>query len=164
MRPLSSERGVALIMALLISMLMSAMIAGFLSTVNADQVSSGIERDQTQAYAAAHAGVEKLTADLGRLFQGNFSPTGGQVDAVAVDALQPNLPGISFERPDGTSGYRIDYEDTNPADNNPDVANPNGTAIAAGPYAGLIGLITPYNIEVTARTVGNAEVKMRRTF
>ena len=37
--------------------------------VNADQSASGINRDQTQAYAAAHAGVEKLTADLGQLFQ-----------------------------------------------------------------------------------------------
>jgi hypothetical protein len=162
MKSLSSERGVALITALLLSMLMSAMIAAFLSQVNADQASSGIERDQTQAYAAAHAGVEKLTADLGQLFAGNFSPTGPQVDAVAADALQPNLPGISYERPDNSSGYRITY--TPDVNGNPTVANPQGSQIVAGPYAGLVGLITPYQIEVTARTDGNAEVKMRREF
>lgn len=163
MKPLSSERGVALVVALLISMLMSAMIAGFLATVNADQASSGIERDQTQAYAAAHAGVEKLTADLGQLFAGNFSPTGAQVDAIAATARRPNLQGISYARPDGTSGYRIDYN-RHPTTGNPVVANTGGTQIAAGPYAGLIGLITPYRIEVTARTAGDAEVKMRREF
>src|SRR5690606_40481808 len=48
-------------------------------------------------------------------------------------------------------------------DGNPDVADPNGTQIAAGPYQGLVGLITPYEVEVTARTTGNAEVRMRRT-
>jgi hypothetical protein len=143
-------------------MLMSAMIAGFLATVNADQASSGIERDQTQAYAAAHAGVEKLTADLGQLFAGNFSPSGAQVDAVADAALQPDLPGIAYDRPDGTSGYRIGFVPD--GNGNPSVENPLGSPISAGPYAGLVGLITPYTIEVTARTAGNAEVKMRRMF
>ena len=38
----------------------------------------------------------------------------------------------------------------------------NGTPINAGPYQGLTGLITPYTIEVTARTSGGAEVRMRR--
>ena len=75
---------------------------------------------------------------------------------------EPQLPGINFLRPNGTSGYRITFTDTN-ADGNPDVADPNGTPIGAGPYQGLIGLITPYQVEVTARTTGNAEVRMRRT-
>jgi hypothetical protein len=162
MNPVSSARGVALVAALLLTMLMSAMVAGFLATVNADQASSGVERDQTQAYAAAHAGVEKLTADLGQLFTGNFSPTGAQVDALATGARQPNLPGVLYNRPDGTSGYRINYLPDGAG--NPSVRNPNGSQIVAGPFAGLVGLITPYEIEVTARTIGAAEVKMRREF
>jgi hypothetical protein len=159
----SSERGVALIAALLVMMMMSAMLAGFMVMVNADQMAGGIERDQTQAYAAAHAGVEKLTADLGQLFSATFSPTGAQLNALATDGMQPDLPGIEYVRPDGGSGYRIMFEDTNPADGNPDVANPGGTPISAGPYQGLMGLITPYTIEVTSRTAGDAEVRMRRT-
>ncbi|MEZ5283737.1 MAG: hypothetical protein R2712_02780 [Vicinamibacterales bacterium] len=159
----TDERGMALVAALLMVMVLSAMAAGFLATVRADQASSGIERDQTQAYAAAHAGVEKLTADLGQLFAGNFSPSGAQIAAVADDAQQPVLPGITYTRPDATSGYRITFVDNN-GDNNPDVENPNGTQIATGPYQGLVGLITPCTIEVTARTQGNAEVKMRREF
>ena len=58
----------ALLSAILVLMLMSALLVGFVALVNADQAASGINRDQTQAYAAAHAGVEKLTADLGQLF------------------------------------------------------------------------------------------------
>jgi hypothetical protein len=156
------QRGVAVVAALLVMTLVSAMVAGVMAMVNADQAAGGIDRDQTQAYAAAHAGVEKLTADLGQLLAGNFSPTGGQVTSLTGTGLEPNLPGIAFVRPNGTNGYRITFTDTN-NDGNPDVADPNGTPIGAGPYQGLIGLITPYQVEVTARTSGNAEVRMRRT-
>lgn len=158
----ADEKGVALVSALLVMMMMSAMLAGFLVMVNADQAASGINRDQTQAYAAAHAGVEKLTADLGQLFAGNFSPTGAQLAALTTAEDEPDLPGITFVRPNDSTGYRITFTDLND-DGNPDVADPNGTSIGAGPYQGLVGLITPYQVDVTARTSGNAEVKMRRT-
>ena len=65
----NGESGVALLSAILILMLMSALLIGFIAMVNSDQAASGINRDQTQAYAAAHAGVEKMTADLGQLFR-----------------------------------------------------------------------------------------------
>ncbi len=162
MRRSTDERGIALVAALLVTMLMSALVAGFLVMVNADQVAGGIERDQTQAYAAAHAGVEKLTADLGDLFAGNFSPTPAQLGALDDAGTEPNLPGITYVRPDGSRGYRIAFRDDD-GDGQPDVDNPDGTTIAAGPYQGLVGLITPYDVEVTARTMGNAEVRMRRT-
>lgn len=162
MNQMREERGVALIAALLVMSLMSAMLAGMLAMVNADQAAGGIERDQTQAYAAAHAGVEKITADLGELFAGNFSPTGAQLTALADADREPTLPGISYARPDGSSGYRITFRDDN-GDGNPDIDDPNGTPITAGPYQGMVGIITPYEVEVTSRTRGNAEVRMRRT-
>jgi hypothetical protein len=158
----NNQAGVALLSAILVLMLMSALLVGFVAMVTADQTASGINRDQTQAYAAAHAGVEKLTADLGQLFSGNFAPTGPQIATLTTPAMQPVLPGISYLAPNGGTGYRITFRDVN-GDNNPDIADPNGTQIAAGPYQGLVGLITPYDIEVTARTIGGAEVRMRRT-
>jgi hypothetical protein len=156
----TDERGVALVATLLVTMMMSAMVAGLLALVNADQAAGGIERDQTQAYAAAHAGVEKLTADLGQLFAGNFSPTAGQLAALTTPDMEPVLQGITYERPDGGPGYRITF--TPDANGNPQVAQPGGEQIGAGPYQGLVGLITPYQVEVTSRTLGNAEVRMRR--
>ena len=51
----SSENGVALLSAILVLMLMSAILVGFIALISADQNASGINRDQTQAYAAAHA-------------------------------------------------------------------------------------------------------------
>ena len=167
----SSESGVALLTAILVLMLMSAMLVGFVALINADQNASGVNRDQTQSYAAAHAGVEKLTSDLGQMFETNFSPTGAQVNALVAAARQPNLGnGTSYVAPGGAagSGYAIDFNDGPPtsavADGNPDPEDPiNGSQITDGVYAGLMGIITPYRMVVTARTAAGAEVRMRRT-
>ena len=61
------ESGMALMSTLMVMMLMSALLIGFYAVIAADQQASGVNRDQTQAYAAAHAGLEKLTADLGAM-------------------------------------------------------------------------------------------------
>jgi hypothetical protein len=165
----NNESGVALLSAILILALMSALLVGFIATVNSDQLASGVNRDQTQAYAAAHAGVEKLTADLGQLFTTNFAPTNAQVNALSTGAMEPPINGIQYLSPNNTSGYRIAFTDElgpnglPPADGRPDLEDWEGSDITSGDYEGLTGLITPYQIEVTARTQGNAEVRMRRT-
>ncbi len=169
MKP-QSESGVALLSAILALMFMSAMVIGFMSMVDADQRSSMINRDQTQAYAAAHAGVEKLTADLGQLFtQVTYSPTGAQVNALTTTAMTPSIPGTTYTRPEGGSGYRVTFTDlTGPngvggPDGNPDVVGPlDGRLITSGPFEGLKGLMTPYTLQVTAQATGNSEVRMER--
>jgi hypothetical protein len=150
----NSESGMALISALLIMMLLSALLVGFFAVIMADQQATGVTRDQTQAYAAAHAGLETLTADLGALFVGgNYSPTAAELNALT--AAPPALPGFQFLAPTGGSGYTITP----------------GTVVTAtipsGPFQGLQALITPYVINVTARAngsamSGSAEVRMRR--
>ncbi len=163
-----SESGVALLSAILVLMLMSAMVVGFMALVDADQRATVINRDQTQAYAAAHAGVEKLTADLGQLFDVTYSPTGTQITALAATGMEPAIPRVSYVRPEGGSGYRITFrDDVGPnglggPDGNPDVDDPTGTTITSGKFQDLKGLMTRYDIEVTARAPGNAEVRMRR--
>jgi len=147
------ESGMALVATLLVMMLMSALLVGFYAVIAADQLAGGINRDQTRAYAAAHAGLEKLTADLGALFVGgNFSPTVAQVNALTV--APPTLPGFSYLAPDGTSGYTITPGAVRTA------------TIPNGPFQGLQGLITPYVVNVTARSTGGAfgaaESRMRR--
>jgi hypothetical protein len=143
----------ALVSTLLVLLLMGALVFGFLAVIAADQQASGINRDQTQAYAAAHAGLEKLTADLGGLFiGGNFSPSGAQITALTT--TPPVLPGFTFIAPGNLPGYTI---------------TPGALKVAtvpSGPFQGLIGLITPYVINVTARSnvssLGAAEARMRR--
>ena len=163
-----SEDGVALIVTLMVLLLVSALMVGFVTAVVTDQRASGLDRDQTQAYAAAHAGLEQLTSDLSDLFDTDFSPEAAEITALTT--TQPSLPGFSFLDPGGGSGYRIGF--TPNAQGNPAPEDPNGSTIAAGPYQGFRGIITPYDITVTARacpggncdpTRGGAEVRMRRT-
>lgn len=143
------ERGIALISVILVMVLMGALLTGFFAVIAADQASGGLNRDQTQAYAAAHAGLEKLTADLGQLFTGgNYSPTAA--DLATLEAAPPALAGFAYQAADGGAGYTITPQAVQVA------------PIANGPYQGLVGLITPYEINVTARTAGGAEVQMRR--
>lgn len=149
-----SEAGMALLSAMLVLALMSALLVGFFVLIQADQQASGLNRDQTQAYAAAHAGLEKLTSDLGSLFTGgNYSPTTAQL--AALTATPPTLPGFQYVAATGGSGYTITPQATVTA------------TIPSGAYQGLTGLLTPYEINVTARATGGvlggaAEVRMRR--
>jgi hypothetical protein len=147
------ESGMALLTTILVMALMSALLIGFFAMVVADQQASGVNRDQTQAYAAAHAGLEKLTASLGALFTGgNYSPTAAQI--AALTTTPPSLSGFQYTAADGTSGYTIDAGAVQTA------------TIQNGPFQGLVGLITPYEINVTAKGSGGlgggAEVHLRR--
>lgn len=151
----AGERGVALIVTLLLMALISAMLVGFFAILTSDQRFRGMDRDRTQAFYAAQAGLEKLTADLGNLFNTNYAPTGAQINALA--AAPPVFPALSFTAADGTSGYTIAF----PADGGGNPVATNRT-IASGPYEGLIGLMTPYTIDVTARSMAGGEVHVQR--
>ena len=151
-----SERGIALITTMLMVMLVSALLVGFTAVIVSDQRFRGLDRDRTQAFYGAQAGLEKLTADLGNLFTTNYAPTGAQINALA--AVAPAVPGVVFTAADGTSGYKITY--TANANGNPQSTSHN---IGSGPYQGLVGLLTPYTIDVSARTVTGGEVHLQRT-
>jgi len=158
----------ALITVFMVLMLASALMVGFFATIVADQRANGIDRDQTQAYAAAHAGLEKLTSNLATLFAKDYSPSKAQIDAIV--AKPPVIPGFVYTAPGGAagSGYFVDYNGrTNlgaPNFGNPIPDTTTGTPITAGPYAGFKGIITKYPITVTARStaLGGAEVRLRR--
>jgi hypothetical protein len=153
----TSEQGVALITAMLILLLLSSLIAAFIMLVMTDQGVNGIDRDQTQAFYAAYAGMEQMTANLGTLFNANYAASAAQVNAIA--AAPPVLPGIAFIDPKtGGSGYQINFPVN--AQGFPAAAN---TTISKGPYQGFIGLLTPYTMTVIARSLTGSEVKLTRT-
>src|SRR5438128_12616638 len=88
------DSGIALILTLMVLMLMAALMAGFFAAVNADTRSNALDRDQTRAYAAAHAGLEKLTSDLAALFNADVSPSVSQINALTANP--PVIPGFEF--------------------------------------------------------------------
>lgn len=150
------QSGVALIATLLILVLMSALLIGFTMLVMGDKRLGGIDRDRTRAFYAAHAGMEKLTADLGTLFGQNYAAGTNQINALRNSP--PALPGVQFTASSGSTGYAIDFPLD--ADGSPKTQN---LTILSGPYQGFTGLLTPFTINVTARTLDGSEVQLRRT-
>ncbi len=149
------ETGTALTGAMLVTLLMAAITAGFTALVITDSRVRYLDGTRTQSFYVAHAGLEKLTADLGDLFSNNFAPTGAQINALMAGA--PNLD-AQWLKPDGTPGYTISF----PADAQ---GNPISTVttVSSGAFQGLVGLATPYTMTVTARLPDASEASLTRT-
>lgn len=143
-----SDGGIAMISVLLIMMMMSALLVGFTVMATSDQKFRFIDKDRNQAFYAASAGLEKLTADLGNLFFVNVAPTAGQV--TALTNTPPTITDISFTTASNTSGYQISSQYL------------GSTTVSSGPFQGLYALITQYTMDVTARTKSGSDAHLQR--
>jgi PilX N-terminal len=158
------EQGMALITALLVLMLVSSMIVGLAWMVMTDQKLAGNNSDRQKAFYAAEAGMESITAALAADF--NASPVLSSTDINNImtttspaDMASNNITYISHaaNAPCGTNGYCITF-----------TPDPNGNPLATthtiltGQNAGLVGLLTPYTLQVTAVTPQGSEVKLQR--
>jgi PilX N-terminal len=150
------ETGIALITALLILLLVSSIIIGMCWMVMSDQRMGGNNSDRQAAFYAAEAGMEKMTADIGQQYTATNALS--SADITTVMSKPPVIPGVTYTNASGTSGYLINY--TRDANGNPAAQN---HTILTGPYAGLQGLLTPFNLTVTARLNSGAEAKLTRT-
>jgi len=148
-----SQRGIALITALLVLLLLLSLSLGFALLVSEEQRSNGVDLDHSQAFYAAYGGMEQLNAQLGNLFALKYDPQAADINPLI--ATPPVIPGIKFYDPTNGptfSGYEINYN----KDGN---GNPLATtgSITQGQYAGFQGLITNYSIIVNAQTQNFAE-------
>jgi Tfp pilus assembly protein PilX len=150
------DSGIALLTTLLLMLLMSSLLVGFILLITSGQKLSGINNDYSRAFYAAEAGMEKITADLGTLFDTNYAPTAAQITAIA--SAPPGISGIQYVQYNGASGYQVNY-------NTDASGNPLATvtSIQSGAYQGMTALSTQYTLLVTARTLSNNEVKLQRT-
>ena len=150
------ERGAALLSSLLVMLLMAGVTAGFTALVITDTRVRQLDSSRTQSFYAVHAGLEKLTADLGDLFAANVAPTATQVNAIGD--TPPGALGVTWGQPDGTDGYRVTF----PTDAG---GNPLATVmtVAQGPFQGLVGLATPYTMTATGRLGDRSEASLTRT-
>ncbi len=155
------EKGIALITALLILFLVSAMVIGMCWMVMTDQRLGGNNKDRETAFYGAEAGMEKLTADMGSAFTTNGKLTAPQVAAIVANPpTTTTLPNIQFKNPSGTSTYGVAFT---PNGTNGDPLATNATILPPSPYAGMQGLITQFTLNVAAQTISTgAEVKLQR--
>ena len=138
---LRREAGIALLTTILLMLLMSSLLIGFVLLITEGQKMSGMNNDYSRAFYASEAGMEKITADLGTLFNKNYSPTAAQLAAIA--SQPPQLYGISYVQYDGTSGYQLDY----PGAPGAPVANVTQIKSGTSPYQGMTALATPYTLD-----------------
>lgn len=151
------EKGVALITALMILLLVSAIIVGMSWMVMTDQRLGGNNKSRETAFYAAEAGMEQLTSDVGATFSTNGKLT--PADITAITATPPPIPGVQFVDGTGASTYQVTFV--------PDATGApkasNATILPPSPYAGMAGLITPFTLTVSARTTATgSEVKLSR--
>ena len=140
------ESGIALITTLLLLFMMSSLLVGFSILLASSQKQAGTSTDQVTAFYGAEAGMEKMTSDLGNLFSQTYSPSIGQVDA--LETAPPVVPGVSFVKEDGSSGYLITPLAVD-ANGNP---APTITTIKSGTYQGMTAMATEYTLMTNART------------
>ncbi len=145
------EKGFALIGVLLFLVLLSAMAVTLSYTVRTEKRIGGSDQEGNLAYYDAEAGMEKMTADLGALYEKTKSPQAQTIKDLGNGA--PNLPGVSY----APAGYVFNVQ-----------ANPDGSptshvqTISAGDFAGLSAQIIPINLDVIATRVSGAQAHMTR--
>lgn len=151
-----TQSGIALISTLLVLLLVSALVVGMSWMVMTDQRLGSNNRNRENAFYGAEAGMEKLTADIGNEFATNGSVVCGNLTSAPV-TTPPVIQGITYTNAAGASTYT--------ATNAGCPAAPTATSatiLPPSPYAGMSGLITPYQLTVTAQADNGSEVKLQR--
>jgi hypothetical protein len=158
------EQGMALVTSLLVLLLVSSMVVGLAWMVMSDQKLGNNNSDRQRAFYAAEAGMESMTAALAAQF--NISPvvSAADVNTIMTTTAPVDMTGNGIQYIShtanalcGTNGYCISFT--------PDGSgNPASTThtILTGQNAGLVGLLTPYTLQVTAETPNGSEVKLQR--
>ena len=127
------EKGMALVTALLVLLLVSSIIIGLSWMVMTNQRLGGNNANRQAAFYSAEAGMEKMTADLGTQYGATNALS--TTDITTVMGKAPVIPGVSYNAT--PQSYFISYT-PDPAN----AGNPLATnhTILSGPYAGLQGL------------------------
>ena len=144
-----TEQGFTLIAALLLMALLSAIAIGLMYLVTNEGHASANEQENNVAFDGAESGVEKLTADLGALYNSSLSPTPTQIQNLV------NFP---------PSGLGVNYTESityaTDANGNP---QSNWHPVSAGSNQGLYAEVVPMSLNVNATRPGGASVSITRT-
>lgn len=144
------QKGFALIGALLLLVLVSALAVTLVYQTTTETKISGSDLESNIAMYAAESALEKMSSDLGQLYTSKLAPS--KTDITGLSSSKPNLPNIVYDEytlsPNLDSGGNL---------------LPVTRNISSGPDQGLVGEILPVTLSVTARRIGsNAEVRLTR--
>lgn len=157
---LPRENGIALITALLIMFMLTALIVGISWMVLTDQRLDNNNLTRQTAFYGAEAGMEKLTADIG----GTFITKGTVAEADIATAVSspPSISSIQFKDASNASTYQIYCGASVCSTTNPPTWN-NSNVLPPSPYSGMSALISSLGLRVAAQTTNQGgEVKLSR--
>ena len=134
--PFKEQRGVVLVISLLVLTILSVLGLAFLTTARTEDMIASNYRNHTAAFYAAEAGLESGMASLKVLLATSPTPTVAQLDALAPPALtDPNYTFVpnAFQVRRVRTKEPYEYQ----------------TSLTSGIYQGLNGLTTDYLITAT---------------
>ncbi len=131
--PITEQRGIVLILSLLIMTVLSVLALAFLATARTEDAIASNYRNHTAAFYAAEAGLESGVASLKSLLSVGLPSAAALAGIVPAALSDPNYTFDTFQvRQVRTTPYN--------------------TTLTGGAYNGLIAQITPF--EVTASVTG----------
>ena len=152
-----NENGIALITALLLLVLMSALAVALMYKVNYELHLQRADSGNNVAFYGAEAGMEKMVADLTALYKVQAAPGCSDLANLYQTAHVPSSSdvGVTYSQyaitlPDGTNLSSCT------------VPPQRVQAISQGPNAGLQAQVVPLQMSVSALTPGGESVAMVR--
>ena len=147
------EKGIALITALLLLVLMSALAVAVVYKVNYEQHLQGTDSGNNVAFYGAEAGMEKMVADLNALYKAQAAPGCNDIAKLYQSAQEPSSSDVGV----GYSQYTITLPDG--TDLSSCTVPPSRVqAISQGPNAGLQAQVVPLRMSVAALTPAGESV------
>ncbi len=146
--PITEQRGIVLILSLLVMTVLSILGLAFLTTARTENTVASNYRNHTQAFYAAEAGTESGVASLKALLAANPAPADADLAVLAPRALtDPSYTFDAFqvERVRATQPY--EYQ----------------TTLTSSAYAGLNALTTDYRITATASGPRGSRARLTQT-
>ena len=144
-----NDEGFALVAALLMLFLLSVVSIGMIYVANSETRTYTSDMNNSRAYYATEAAMEKMMVDISNLFATVQSPTVSQF--TALGSSPPTITGYSYPE------YQIVVPTSG---GNPTYST---RTISSGPNQGLIAQILPITLNATGRTSSGTEVRMTRT-
>ena len=92
----TTSDGYALITSMIVLAVVTALVVGFITQVNTGQKIGLNDLDYTSAFYAAEAGLEKLNADLSKLFLQSVFPTSVQLSAIQGTSYRPAMTTATY--------------------------------------------------------------------
>jgi Tfp pilus assembly protein PilX len=139
------QEGYALLLSLILLFILAAVAAGLMYSTISEASNSNSDKQKNVAYYAAEAAMEKMTSDLGTLYQLEKSPTIADITSLTGPTYLPAVSGAAYPE------YQIQVP---PNPNNPVMPDGVTSNISSGSNAGLIAELIRMQLSATAQTNG----------